>query len=150
MRPPFDQERLSSEEDKLLHGVMVELIACFGLGPVKQEVYRRPKSQAIGRRKIWDEHRLFSLWIIVQACALRGSHKVNSACRLLERATGGLTMYTHNGDSILVDSAQIIRKQYYKADAELDRYELRRKHKIRLMHERPARLNVVYKTRTRG
>jgi hypothetical protein len=39
-------------------------------------------------------------------------------------------MYTHNGDSILVDSAQIIRKQYYKADAELDRYELRRKHKI--------------------
>jgi hypothetical protein len=129
MRPPFDEERLSSEEDKLLNGVMVELIASFGLGPVKQEVYRRPKSQPIGRRKIWDEYRLFSLWIIVQAWALRGNHKINSACRLLESATGGLTMYTQNGDGILVGSAQIIRKQYYKADAELDRYEIRRKNK---------------------
>ena len=39
-------------------------------------------------------------------------------------------MYTETGDAILVGSSQTIRKQYYKADVELDKYELCRKHKI--------------------
>jgi hypothetical protein len=80
---------------------MADLVKDFGLGPVKQEINPRPKPQDSGRPKVWDDLQLFSLWLIVQAWALRGNHEINTACRLLEEATGGLTMYTEAGDGVL-------------------------------------------------
>jgi hypothetical protein len=122
---PTDHYPIGPDKETLLHAVIAELIRDFGLGPVKQEINRPPRPRNHGRPKVWDEIRLFSLWLIVQTLALKGNHKINSACRLLEKLTGGLTMYPENGSSVLLGRAQIIRKQFYKADAELDKYEAR-------------------------
>jgi hypothetical protein len=130
MRVSSDHSPLSPEEGKFLHEVLADLIDDFGLSLVKHEVNRLPKPRANGRPKVWDECRLFSLWLIVQAWALRGNHSINSACKLLEKSTGGLTMYTESGGRVLVEDFRIIRKEFYKADAELDKHDVCHKHSM--------------------
>jgi hypothetical protein len=86
------QQSLSPDEYQLLNEVLEELVNDFGLGPVRQEINRRPRPLENGRPKVWDDHRLFSLWLIVQTWVLAGSCNVNAACKALENATAGLTM----------------------------------------------------------
>jgi hypothetical protein len=124
-------QALSPDDHKLLREVVAGLVGDFGLGPVKQEINRRPKRKDNGRPKVWDNYRLFSLWLIVQTWALRGNLKINGACGAIEKAAGGLTTDTEGGGSIVLENAKIIRKQFYKADAALDAYDSARPTKER-------------------
>jgi hypothetical protein len=45
VRVPSDQRPLSTDENKLLEAAITDLIKTFGLGAVKQEIYRRPKPE---------------------------------------------------------------------------------------------------------
>jgi hypothetical protein len=120
---PHSSQTLSPKEGVLLREAVAGLINDFGLGAVRQEIYRRPAPQAIGHPKTWNDERLFSLWLLVQAWVLYANCTTNAACKHLERI-GGLTMYTYNGEAVLLRNAASIRKQFYKADAALKAYDL--------------------------
>ena len=115
MRVSSDRRPLSKQEDELLDAVIDDLVERFGLGPVKQETNRRPKPKDNGHPRVWDHTRLFSLWLIVQAWALREHLKILPTCRLLEERTGGLTMYAECGDAIVLKTSKQILKQFNKA-----------------------------------
>ena len=81
----LEQPKLSPENYQLLYEVVAGLVADFGFRPVKQEINRRPRPRANGRPKEWDEHRLFSLWLIVQAWAIFSNGSISSGCEALSK-----------------------------------------------------------------
>jgi hypothetical protein len=120
-----------SPEDEWLQETISKLVENFGVGQVKAEVNRRPPPKESGRPKLWHQMRLFTLWLIVRIWALHHNNSVDAACRHLEKL-GGLLEDTREGESGLITNAQSIRRLYYEADSELDRYEIQYKNSVRL------------------
>ena len=60
----------------------------FGPDHLKALVNRKPKPKNPGRPIFWDQYRLFTIWLIVQAIMQLGNLKTDPACKLLESAGG--------------------------------------------------------------
>jgi hypothetical protein len=138
MRVSSQQLPLSPEEE-WLQAAISELVNSFGVGPVKAEVNRRPAPRESGRPKLWHQMRLFTLWLIVETWAIRQNHSIDGACRQLEKI-GGLLQDTRVEATTLTTNSKRIRRLYYEAAAELDKYEIEYKEQIKLDRKEYASL----------
>lgn len=122
-KAPSNQPFPTSRDDELLNEVVTDLIETFGLGRVKAEVNRRPRPQETGRPALLNRLGMFSFWLIVKTFALREGGKIDTACQQIAKRGLIYQDYFHK-PAISLSGPNRIRKHFYKADAELDKYDI--------------------------
>jgi hypothetical protein len=112
--------QLTHEEYAKFREQLADFITDFGLGRVKAVVNRRPEPKGpreSGRPKIWYQSRLFTIWLIVQTFAQR-EPKIGKICRSLSEK-----MILEDGTTAF-SSSERIRRLFYEAEAQLEKYEI--------------------------
>jgi hypothetical protein len=125
---------LRPEKYAELRDIIAELKAEYGERLVKAEANRENKPNKTGRPETWSYIRLFTLWVVVEACAKFKAAKIDEACRFVE-GMGGVFEYT-GYDASSYDPSNFqhffrafaakystIRRLYYRANKEFDSYE---------------------------
>src|ERR1700682_6351208 len=86
VRPPLEtrQRRPTRSEYAELKQRLARDIEKYGRDLLKAEVNRKPVSKPQGRPPVWDQWRLFTLWLIIHSFARRGNLKIANACKYIE------------------------------------------------------------------
>ena len=85
--------------------------AKYGVDRVKAEANRRPEPNDPGRPRVWDQRQLFTLWLIVQTF-FQDEPNIDKVCQSLAKDLPHL-----------FSTGERVRRLFYEAEAELDKYE---------------------------
>jgi hypothetical protein len=122
VKAPPNHTAPTGQDDELLNEVVTGLIETFGLDRVKAEVNRRPRPQETGRPALLNRLGSFSFWLIVKTFALRERGKIDTACQRLAKLGLIFQDYYHK-PPVSWSTPNKIRKDFYKADSALDKYD---------------------------
>jgi hypothetical protein len=115
------------EEYQKFQREIAKLSALYGRDLLRAEINRRPEPRSVGRPRKWSRIHLFSLWMIVQTLAKIKNDNIEQACTDLERAGGIVKLSDKHGTLIeqpMAFTKGRIRRLYYEADKEFDKFEL--------------------------